>query len=128
MNTDLIKGGAPAGTDKAEASMKFTKFEVTTDGTVGGTKILLNGKVIDNLSSLDFCFYSGNYGGVNLSFCTSDKSNNPGEFVETHRYYLNPPIPDKAEASISTTEPAPSQMARPDPAAPMTRKQILESM
>jgi hypothetical protein len=128
MTTEIIKSVPPVDVVKAEAGMKFTKFEIATDGTVGGTKILLNGKAIDDLNELSFSFYGGSYGGVNLTFCTCDKKNNPGEFVENHRFYLIPPIPDKADAKISTDQPSMAQVARADPNGPQTRKALLESM
>ena len=50
--------------EKAEAAVKFEKIEITSDGTIAGTKILINGSEIllgapylftkENINGFDF--------------------------------------------------------------------------
>lgn len=91
--------------EEAAASIKFSKFTVETDGTAKGTKILLNGKEIDNLNYMSFSFWPGEDGSPYVSFSTRDPKREAGTLAETSYYSLVPPSSSasKAEASQGGT-------------------------
>jgi len=90
--------------DKATASIAFSEINIKTDGTRDGTKILLNGKEIDNLANLNFSFWSDAYGSpVSLSYRVTEKDAKPGTLVGSTCYYLIPPKVDSGTAVSNAT-------------------------
>lgn len=90
-------------TEQAAAAVKFTKFEVVTDGTAKGTTIKINGKEVDNLSSLSFYWYGGSYCPLSLSYTVRDPQSKPGELHSCTTYYLRCPEPVGAYATDGAT-------------------------
>jgi hypothetical protein len=79
--------------EKAEAAVKFEKIEITSDGTIAGTKILINGSEIPNLSSLSFRFYDDDTTpNVYIDFSTADPNPLPGSVVQTSNFSLIAPV------------------------------------
>jgi hypothetical protein len=100
-------------TEQAVAAVKFDKFTIETDGTKAGTKMLLNGKAVANISSLSFYWYDSIYCPISLSYTVSDQNKHaPGTLAESTTYRLrcpdmSPAYATKAEAS---TDAVPAQM------------------
>ena len=84
---------------KAVASINFNKLEIESDGTRAGTKILLNGKAIENLASLTFTFFNSDYSPVSLGFRVEDQEIKAGTLLGSTYFSLIPPKPDDADAS-----------------------------
>ena len=84
---------------KAVASINFNKLEIESDGTRAGTKILLNGKAIENLASLSFTFFNSDYSPVSLGFRVEDQEIKAGTLLGSTYFSLIPPKPDDADAS-----------------------------
>ena len=84
---------------KAVASINFNKIEIESDGTRVGTKILLNGKSIENLASLSFTFFNSDYSPVSLGFRVEDQEIKAGTLLGSTYFSLIPPKPDDADAS-----------------------------
>jgi hypothetical protein len=86
---------------KAEAAVKFESLSIVTNGLPGGTKILLNGKEIKDLSNLNLSVWTGDYGSVQMEFTTRDTEVEQGSLYERRSYILVPPAEEKGNASIS---------------------------
>ena len=84
---------------KAVAAINFNKLEIESDGTRAGTKILLNGKAIENLASLSFTFFNSDYSPVSLGFRVEDQEIKAGTLLGSTYFSLIPPKPDDADAS-----------------------------
>ena len=73
--------------EKAVASQTFTKLSIETDGTKAGTKILLNGKEIDDLVSLSLMIWPrDSYMPVSLGFRVEDRDAKPGTLTSSTYY------------------------------------------
>lgn len=99
--------------EQAAAANKFTGFEVKSDGTQKGTKILVNGKEVENLSSLSFYWYGGMYMPLSLEYTIREPASVGGEFHKMTTYRLRCPEPQIAyaeRATASAAEADPSQM------------------
>jgi hypothetical protein len=99
---------------QAKASLDFTKLEITSDGTEDGTKILLNGKPITDLTYLNFSFWRTtpmSYSGpISFSFTTSDAKSTPGVLSESCYYSLCTPVPK--DGATATRNPATASLQR----------------
>ena len=84
---------------KAVAAINFNKIEIESDGTRAGTKIMLNGKAIENLASLSFTFFNSDYSPVSLGFRVEDQEIKAGTLLGSTYFSLIPPKPDDADAS-----------------------------
>lgn len=99
--------------EQATAGVKFSELTIKTDGTAKGTTIKVNGKEVENLSSLYFSWYGGLYCPLSLSYSVREKSA-PGELHAHTSYSLRCPEPEpayatrndpvKAEASVATDQ------------------------
>jgi hypothetical protein len=98
-------------TEQAKAGVKFTNFTVETDGTAKGTTIKLNGKAVENLSSLYFSWYGGLYSPISLSYSVREKSN-PGELHASTSYTLRCP---ESESAYATRADASADQSAADP-------------
>ena len=88
--------------EKATAAIALTKIEIETDGTDEGTKILLNGKAIEDLDSFNFNWYKSTWMPLSIGFTTRDKDVKPGYFGGSTYYYLTPPKKEAGDACTGT--------------------------
>ena len=96
--------------DKAQASIDFSSIQITSDGTAAGTKILLNGKEIKDLTVLNFTFYNDAYGSpVSMEFSTRDPEYKAGTLAEFKRFSLIPPA-EQAKASLTSGPTVPTNL------------------
>lgn len=90
---------AKAGYVQATAGLKFTSLSFGMDEK-GKVTIILNGKPIKDLSTFVIRHYEGSYGSTSVEFKTRTQEISPGEFAQEQSFYLVPPDPAKAEASL----------------------------
>ena len=83
---------------KAVASIAFTDISIKSDGTLDGTKILLNGKEVKGLASLQFSFYNSSYSPVSLGYRVEDGKYEAGTLNSSTYFSL---IPPKAKAATA---------------------------
>lgn len=100
----------PQECEKGKAALAFGKFQIETDGTAKGTKILLNGKPIENLGYISLSFYNdGLSNPLSLGFTTKDKEAKPGSLIQTSYWSLIPPKEGaNAAQAQASVEPQPS--------------------
>lgn len=97
-NTNTDNKSKPAPFQKAKAEMeqaiaatKLNKVSIISDGTKDGTKILINGQAVPNLTSLSFRFYNDGYcGPVGLDYTVKDPSPKPGDLYSYTTYCFKP--------------------------------------
>jgi len=75
--------------EQAQAALAFTKLSIETDGTAKGTKIMLNGKAIENLGSISLTFFNdGLPSPLSLGFSTKDPDAEPGTLIQHSHFSL----------------------------------------
>jgi hypothetical protein len=111
---------------QATAATKVENIEITSDGTVGGTTVKVNGKAIKNLSQANFSLYTGTYDNdVYFSFTTKDSKPAPGELCQETYFRLVPPS-SKAVAALQ--EPIVIERTNVAPPAPPAKSQPADSL
>lgn len=95
---------------KAVAAQAFDKIEFTSDGTVAGSSMKVNGKEVKNLTYMNVTLYSDEYyKGVGVRYQVVDPNPKAGELLEARTFTLIPkPEPKadaaKAEASVGSAQ------------------------
>jgi hypothetical protein len=93
--------------ETAKAATKFDKIEITSDGTKKGTKILVNGSAIADLSGLHFHFYNDDCGSpVSFYYSTTDPNALPGSLVQYSSFELVPPVAVASAQVVVADKPA----------------------
>jgi hypothetical protein len=86
--------------EQAVAAQKFSKVEVTSDGTRKGTVVKVNGATVPNMRTFSFTFWDDDYGqAVSMGFSTAEEPK-PGTLQQTQYFRLVPPSQEEAEATI----------------------------
>lgn len=87
------------------SGVAFESLSIQSDGTVSGTVIKVNGKAIDNVSSIYFSLWHDkqyNYHGISFEYAQAEVADVAGMMHKVIRYCLVPPI-DQALASLVVT-------------------------
>jgi hypothetical protein len=89
--------------DRAVAAKTFTNISIESDGTAEGTKILINGTEVKNLTDLSFSLTRESYyQGVGLCYSISDQDKAPGTLASRTRFCLIPPDAKQSERGVAS--------------------------